>query len=97
MKKYLLTPNNIIVGTDYKRMTQTFLDKLRSKLKKEFPQYSDIIANNLNNAQLRFDLREILNIEYDDKKDFRIKKLKGQGWTKMVNGKAEYKKIKIYK
>jgi len=95
MKKYLLKPNNIIIATNYQRTSQGFLDKLRKELKKTYPSYKSQIDSHLNNSQLRFDLDEIKEIEYDD--DFKIKTISGKGWTNCPNGNFNYKKFTIYK
>lgn len=97
--EYLFHQADIIVETDYKRLTKGFCENFREGLKELYPNEVEEIEKHFNDDIIRFDLEKIDEIEYNLKN--KIKSIKGSTagsrWTSNPNGKKDFRRIFIYK
>jgi hypothetical protein len=93
--EYLFWQADIIVETDYKRITKGFAEKFREGLKGFYPKQKATIDKIYTADKIRFELQKIDEIEYNLKN--KVESIKFSNGRNNPNGKKDFRKIFIYK
>lgn len=95
LNKYLFWQADIIVETDYERITKGFARKFKEGLKDFYPKQKATIDKIYTTDKIRFELEKIEEIEYN--LDGKVKSIKFDTGRNNPNGQKDFKYISISK